>query len=164
MQQQNITRGVPSRLIADNAPLYQGSTITKYLSNIHISLWQCEAKYQHQNYMGCCWQVVKRYTNYVLDRSGAPATMWLYAMLLVIFCLNNIVDQNLACRTESPIVFSTGNLDDISPMLQSVFGSQFTTYQIQMNVNSQERPMRKEVIMLISRKYRPFNDIHYCHG
>ena len=51
MQQRNITRGVPSRLIADNAPLYRGSAITKYLNDMHISLWQCEAKYQHQNYM-----------------------------------------------------------------------------------------------------------------
>ena len=121
MQQRNITRGVPSRLIADNAPLYRGSAITKYLNDMHVSLWQCEAKYQHQNYMERRWQVVKRYTNRVLDRSGAPATMWFYAMLLVIFCLNNIVDPNLACGTQSPLAFSTGNLNDISPMLQFSF-------------------------------------------
>ena len=42
-------------------------------------------------------------------------------MLLVIFCLNNIVDPNLACGTQSPIAFSTGNLNDISPMLQFSF-------------------------------------------
>ena len=47
--------------------------------------------------------------------------MWFYAMLLVIFCLNNIVDPNLACGTQSPIAFSTGNLNDISPMLQFSF-------------------------------------------
>ena len=34
MQQRNITRGVPSRLIADNAPLYRSSAITKYLNNM----------------------------------------------------------------------------------------------------------------------------------
>ena len=55
------------QLIADNAPLYQSSAITKYLSDMHVSLWQCEAKYQHQNYMERHWQVVKRYTNQVLD-------------------------------------------------------------------------------------------------
>ena len=38
-----------------------------------------------------------------------------------IFCLNNIVDPNLACGTQSPIAFSTGNLNDISPMLQFTF-------------------------------------------
>jgi hypothetical protein len=47
--------------------------------------------------------------------------MWFYAMLLVIFCLNNIVDPNLACGTQSPIAFSTGNLNDISPILQFSF-------------------------------------------
>jgi hypothetical protein len=70
------------------------------------------------------WQVVKRYTNRVLDRSGAPAIMWLYAMLLVIFCINNIVDPNLACGTQSPIAFSTGNLNDISPLLREAFQAQ----------------------------------------
>ena len=47
--------------------------------------------------------------------------MWLYALLLVIFCLNNIVDPNLACGTQLPIAFSTGNLNDISPILQFSF-------------------------------------------
>ena len=43
----------PSQLIADdNAPLYQSSAITKYLSDMHVSLWQCEAKYQHLKLLG----------------------------------------------------------------------------------------------------------------
>ena len=42
-------------------------------------------------------------------------------MLLVIFCLNSIVDPNLACGTQFPIAFSTGNLNDISPMFQFSF-------------------------------------------
>jgi hypothetical protein len=87
MQQQNITRGVPTRLVADNAPLYRSNAIAQYLGDMFISLWQCEAKYQHQNYMERRWQVVKRYTNRLIDRSGAPDVMWLYAMLLVMFCL-----------------------------------------------------------------------------
>jgi hypothetical protein len=51
MQQQNITRGAPTRLIADNTPLYCSNVIAKYLGDMFILLWQCEAKYQHQNYM-----------------------------------------------------------------------------------------------------------------
>ena len=42
-------------------------------------------------------------------------------MLLVIFCLNNIVDPNLACGTQSPIAFSTGTINNISLMLQFTF-------------------------------------------
>ena len=42
-------------------------------------------------------------------------------MLLVVLCLNNIVDPNLACGTQSPVAFSARNLNDISPMLQSSF-------------------------------------------
>ena len=47
--------------------------------------------------------------------------MWLYALLLVTFCLYNIVDPNLACGTQSPISFSIKNLNDISPLLQFSF-------------------------------------------
>ena len=101
-------QGVPTRLIADNAPLYCSNAIAKYLADMFISLWQCKAKYQHQNYMERRWQVVKRYTNRLSDCSGAPSPMWFYAMILVMICLNNMVDLNLACGTQSPIAFSTG--------------------------------------------------------
>jgi hypothetical protein len=47
--------------------------------------------------------------------------MWLYAMLLVMFCLNNLVDPNLAGGTQLPIAFSTETINDISPILQFSF-------------------------------------------
>ena len=47
--------------------------------------------------------------------------MWLYAMLLVMFCFNKFFDPNLACGTQSPIAFSTGTINNISPMLQFTF-------------------------------------------
>ena len=47
--------------------------------------------------------------------------MWLYAMLLVMFCLNNLVDPNIASETQSPIAFSTGTINNISPILQFSF-------------------------------------------
>ena len=37
------------------------------------------------------------------------------------FCLNNIVNPNLACGTQSPIEFSTGTINDICPILQFSF-------------------------------------------
>ena len=42
-------RGVPTQLIADNAPIYRGWKVTKYLRNLVLPLWQCETKHQHQN-------------------------------------------------------------------------------------------------------------------
>ena len=47
-QDRNRTRGVPTKLVADNAPMYRDWKVTQYLRNIITSLWQCETKHQHQ--------------------------------------------------------------------------------------------------------------------
>ena len=42
-------RGVSTKLIADNAPMYRGWNVAKYLRDLVVSMWQCEMKYQNQN-------------------------------------------------------------------------------------------------------------------
>ena len=42
-------RGVPTKIIADNAPMYKGWNITKYLRDLVVFMWQCEIKYQNPN-------------------------------------------------------------------------------------------------------------------
>ena len=37
-------RGVPTKLIANNAPMYRGWNITKYLRELVVSIWQCKTK------------------------------------------------------------------------------------------------------------------------
>ena len=49
MQDRVRIRGVPTKLIADNAPMYRGWKLTKYLCNLVLPLWQCETKHQHEN-------------------------------------------------------------------------------------------------------------------
>ena len=39
------TQGVPTKLIADNTPMYRGWNVTKYLRDLVVSMWQCETKY-----------------------------------------------------------------------------------------------------------------------
>ena len=63
LQSQCVTRGVPTKLVADNAPMYRGSSIAKYLLDMFMSLWQCESKHQHQNLAERRWNVVKQFTN-----------------------------------------------------------------------------------------------------
>ena len=48
-QDRGRTRGVPTRLIADNAPMYRGWKVTTVLRDLMVPLWQCETKHQHQN-------------------------------------------------------------------------------------------------------------------
>ena len=114
-------RGCPTGLEADNAPMYRGWKNSVYMRDVHLPLWQCESKYQHQNYAENRWQTVKRYTNRVMDRSGCPPYIWFLAMSYVIFCLNNCVDPTLADGTKSPLQVATFLMTDISPLLYFYF-------------------------------------------
>ncbi|OEU20400.1 hypothetical protein FRACYDRAFT_180059 [Fragilariopsis cylindrus CCMP1102] len=114
-------RGCPTGLVADNAPMYRGWKNAVYLRDICISLWQCESKYQHQNYAENRWQTVKRYTNRVMDRSGCPPYVWFLALSYVIFCLNNCVDPNIGEGNKSPLQIATFQMTDISPLLYFYF-------------------------------------------
>ena len=42
-------RGVSTKLIADNTPMYRAWNVAKYLQDLVVSMWQCETKYQNQN-------------------------------------------------------------------------------------------------------------------
>ena len=42
-------RGVPIKLVANNAPMYRSWNVTKYLRDLVVSMWQCKTKYQNQN-------------------------------------------------------------------------------------------------------------------
>ena len=46
-QDRTRTRGVCTKLIADNAPMYRGWEVTKYLRDLVVPLWQCETKHQN---------------------------------------------------------------------------------------------------------------------
>ena len=85
-------RGVPTKLIADNAPMYRGWNITKYLREIFVSMWQCETKYQNQNIAENRYQTVKRHTDRTTDRSGAPGCAWFLCLVYICLCLNNCID------------------------------------------------------------------------
>ena len=60
VQDRDCTRGVPTELVADNAHMYRGRRITKFLRNVITPLWQYETKYQHQNLAENRYKTVKR--------------------------------------------------------------------------------------------------------
>ena len=66
-------RGVPTKLIDDNCPMYRGWNVARYLRDLVVSIWQCETKHQNQNPAENRYQTVKRHTDRTMDRSGAPA-------------------------------------------------------------------------------------------
>ena len=94
-QDRNRTRGVPTKLVADNAPMYRGWKVTQYPRDIVTSLWQCETKHQHQNLAENRYETVKRHTNRTMDRSGCPATAWFLCLVYVFSALTTVLTQIL---------------------------------------------------------------------
>ena len=39
-QDQVCTRGVPTKFVTDNAPMYRGWKVNKFLCNVIMSMWQ----------------------------------------------------------------------------------------------------------------------------
>ena len=114
-------RGAPTKLLADDAPLYRGWKITKYLRDRYTSLWQCEAKHQHQNFAENCYQLIKRMTNRMMDRFAVPAVLWFLCMTYVCYILNNSVDPHIGDGTLTPFIMSNFEMSDISPILVFTF-------------------------------------------
>ena len=114
-------RGVPTKLIIDNAPMYRGWNITKYLRDLVVSMWQYETKYQNQNPAKNRYQTVKRHTDRTMDRSRAPGAAWFWCLVYICLCLNNCVDPKLGDGTKSPIIMACFAHNDISMLLNFYF-------------------------------------------
>ena len=112
-------RGAMDKLISDRAKSEISNRVKDILRSYHISDYQSEPKHQHQNFAERRYQTVKKLTNRVLDRSGAPPNCWLLAVLYVVFILNRLATQSLDWRT--PLEKLTGETPDISPILKYDF-------------------------------------------
>ena len=115
------TQGAPKKLIADNASLYWSWSITRYLCDIWASLWQCESKFQHQNYAENQYCLVKRMTNHMMDRFDCPGNVWFIFMEYGCFILNHSVDSSIGDGSMTPLMLSCFEMSDISPMLVFTF-------------------------------------------
>ena len=84
MQDRVRNRGVPTKLITDNAPMYRGWKVTNYLRDLVLPLWQCETKYQNQNPAENRYETMKQHTNMTMDRSGAPPVAWFLCLFYIV--------------------------------------------------------------------------------
>ena len=121
LQDRVRTWGAPTKLIADNASLYQSWSITHYLCDIWARLWQCESKFQHQNYAEYCYCLVKRITNCMMDCFGCLGNVWFLYMEYVCFILNRSVNSNIGGGSMTPLMLSCFEISDISPLLVFTF-------------------------------------------
>jgi len=75
---------------------------------------------QHQNFAENRYNTVKTITNTVMDRTGCPPSWWLLCLMYVAYVLNNSASPSL--KDQTPLFVGTGQINDISPMLEFVFG------------------------------------------
>ena len=109
------TYGAPNMLISDNAKVEIGKAVKDILRYYVIKDHQSEPHFQHQNYAERRMQELKRMLNTMLDRSGAPADMWLLCLLFIIYLMNRLDVDSLGGK--SPIEAAFNQRPDISPLL-----------------------------------------------
>jgi hypothetical protein len=112
-------RGAMDKLISDRAQAEISNKVKDILRALHISDWQSEPHHQHQNFAERRIQEVKRISNTILDRTGAPPSLWLQTLIYSCFLLNHLATASLQWRT--PIECLTGRTPDISPLLRFQF-------------------------------------------
>ena len=78
-------RGAPNKLVSDSAKAEISKAVKDYLRWMFIDDWQSEPHRQNQNPAERRYQDIKRLTNRLLDRTGAPPECWLLALTYASF-------------------------------------------------------------------------------
>ena len=104
-------RGAMDKLLSDRAQTEIGMRVQDILRALFISSWQSEPHQQQQNPSERKYQMLKRYTNTILSRTGVPANTWLLCLLYVCFLLNRLACQSLQWQT--PLEALEGSTPDI---------------------------------------------------
>ena len=107
--------GAPNALFSDNAKAQISRAVQEILRMYAIHDFQCEPHHQHQNPAERRIQEVKKFANMLLDRTGAPAPLWLLCVLYVVYLMNRMASEVLGWKT--PIEAATGQQPDISAIL-----------------------------------------------
>jgi hypothetical protein len=107
--------GAPNALFSDNAKSQIGRAVQEILRMYAIKDFQCEPHHQHQNPAERRIQEVKKLSNQMLDRTGAPPNLWLLCVYYVVYLLNRLSSETLDWKT--PIEAATGQQPDISAII-----------------------------------------------
>ena len=107
--------GAPNALFSDNAKAQIGRAVQEILRMYAIKDFQCEPHHQHQNLAERRIQEVKKLSNQMLDRTGAPPSLWLLCVYYVVYLLNRLSSETIDWKT--PIEAATGQQPDISAII-----------------------------------------------
>ena len=108
-------RGAMEIIISDGAKAAIGQRIKAICGIYRIKNYQSEPYHQHQNYAENRIGTLKDGTNRVMERSGAPASLWLLALVYVCVLLNHMSNETLG--DIAPLTALLGLSPDISMFL-----------------------------------------------
>ena len=96
--------------------IVMGNKVQDILRNYVIKDWQSEPHHQHQNAAERRYQDAKRMANTLLDRTGAPPSLWFLALSYVCMILNHTANASIGYAI--PMQVLTGVTPDTSSLLQ----------------------------------------------
>jgi hypothetical protein len=108
-----IQQGAPNRLLSDGGQAIISHKVEDILQTFCIDKWQHELHQHHQNPTEQRYQTVKNATNRILDRTGAPAHLWLLFLQYVCYLLNHTYSMSI---DTVPLTKLLGSKVDISPL------------------------------------------------
>ena len=109
----------PYHLHSDNAQMERSNKWLEVLRKYNISSSTTEPLHPWQNDAERRIQEYKKGTNRILDRTGAPSTLWFYALMLWVSIMNILADPHHKGRTCSEAAM--GYTPDISAYLHHTF-------------------------------------------
>jgi len=107
-------RGAMDKLVSDSARVEISKHVLNILRALFIENWQSEPYFQHQNFAERRWRDVKRYTNWVMDVTGAPEDAWLLCLEYVADVMNLTYNQSI---DGIPLQKLTGQTQDSSILM-----------------------------------------------
>ena len=110
--------GSMDKLMPDSAQSEIITRVKEILRALFIDDWKSEAYHQNQNFAERRNQTIKRHTNTLLDKTGAPAFAWLLKICYVCFVLNHSCNATIK---NTPLNASTGSTCDMPPFLRFHF-------------------------------------------
>ena len=111
--------GAPCVLKNDNSKMQTGKKWSEICALFSIGQETTEPYHQHQNEAERRIQTVKNVSNRVMDRSGAPDSLWLMALTFTCMVLNVLASPSLAWRT--PMEVGLGITPDTSAFMYPFF-------------------------------------------
>ena len=112
-------RGAMTKLISDYAKVEISGKVKDILRMYHSSSWNSEPYHQNQNPAEGRYCTLKRWTNTIMNRSGAPADCWLLCMIHASYILNHLSCDALGGNV--PLGMLYGVSPDISILLLYTF-------------------------------------------